>query len=157
MSNNNTSTAQNETFVNPIDADKVAENPGLLPYAHTVGGALIKPDDEGKLKSRALRAMEQQTQRQMDQLYKQMQTLADQAKVLQKRALISEEIYQADCRFEPFIGHTYYLYEKHDGRSLLSMIGPEEWGKKIPFKIFKAKVTLLADHTWDVVAEDEME
>jgi hypothetical protein len=33
-------------FVNPIDKDKVAENPGLLPYAHSVGGPPIKPEDQ---------------------------------------------------------------------------------------------------------------
>ena len=26
-------------FVNPIDPKKVAKKPGLLPYAHTAGGA----------------------------------------------------------------------------------------------------------------------
>ena len=30
-----------EATHNPIDPDKVAENPHLLPYAHTVGGAVI--------------------------------------------------------------------------------------------------------------------
>ena len=32
---------QQEEFINPIDPDKVAENPHLLPYAHTVGSAVI--------------------------------------------------------------------------------------------------------------------
>ncbi len=36
-------------FVNPIDPDKVAENPGLLPYAHTAGGAVIRPEDKGRI------------------------------------------------------------------------------------------------------------
>ena len=36
-----------DPFLNPINPDKVAENPGLLPYAHTAGGAVIKPDDMG--------------------------------------------------------------------------------------------------------------
>jgi hypothetical protein len=49
---------QKSTFVNPIDPDKIAENPGFLPYAHHAGSMPIKPEDEGKLKSRALRAME---------------------------------------------------------------------------------------------------
>ena len=35
-------TPAEEAFVNPIDKDKVAENPGLLPYAHTAGGAVIR-------------------------------------------------------------------------------------------------------------------
>jgi hypothetical protein len=27
---------EEKPFINPIDADKVAQNPGLLPYAHTL-------------------------------------------------------------------------------------------------------------------------
>ena len=57
-----------EEFVNPIDPDKIAENPHLLPYAHTVGGAVIKPEDTGKLKGRALSAMNQQTDMQLSQI-----------------------------------------------------------------------------------------
>ena len=46
---------QNEEFINPIDKDKIAENPHLLPYAHTRGGVNIKPVDKGKVKGRANR------------------------------------------------------------------------------------------------------
>jgi len=68
-----------KAFVNPIDPDKIASNPHLLPYAHTVGGAVIKPEDTGKLKGRALSAMNQQTDMQLSQIYEQMQFLAAQA------------------------------------------------------------------------------
>ena len=37
-----------ESNPDSIDPDKVAENPHSLPYAHTVGGAEIKPVDKGK-------------------------------------------------------------------------------------------------------------
>jgi len=140
---------------NPIDKDKVAENPGLLPYAHTLGSAVIRPEDTGKIKGRAVTAMRQQTQRQMDQLYKQMQTLVDQANELKRRVEVSERIYQTKLNFDPIIGNTYYLYERHDGTDMFSMIGPTEWGRSRPFKKFVAQVTLLADHTWDVQYRDE--
>jgi hypothetical protein len=52
--------------------------------------------------------------------------------------------------FEPIINHNYYLYEKPDGNDMLSMVGPDEWGRKFPFTRFLAKVFLLADHTWHV-------
>jgi hypothetical protein len=136
---------------NPIDKDKVAENPGLLPYAHTLGSAVIRPEDTGKIKGRAVTAMRQQTQRQMDQLYKQMQTLVDQANELKRRVEVSERIYQTQLNFDPIIGNTYYLYERHDGTDLLSLIAPEEWGRSRSYKRFVAKAVLLADHTWDVV------
>jgi hypothetical protein len=140
---------------NPIDKDKVAENPGLLPYAHTVGSAVIRPEDKGKIKSRALTAMRQQTERQMSQLYKQMQLIAEQANEIKKRVEISEKIYSSEIGFEPIVGETYYLYEKPEGTNILSMIGPNEWGSKIPYQKFISQATLLADHTWDIKGYNE--
>ena len=139
-----------EAFFNPINPDKVAENPGLLPYAHTAGGAVIKPDDMGKVKGRSMLAMRQQTDRQMNQLYEQMEVLARQAKLLADRKEISERIYDATMGFEPIISETYYLYEKENGADLLSLVAPEEWGRSFKYSRFLAKVTLLADHTWEV-------
>lgn len=136
------------------EKEKITENPHSLPYAHTAGGAVIKPEDEGKIKGRALRAMQQQTDNQMGQLYEQMQTLANQAKGIQARIVISERIYQADIRFEPLIGQIYYLYAYPSG-DRLSLIAPHEWGKNAP--TFLAQVYLLADHTWDVQELGEIE
>ncbi len=135
------------------DDEKVAQKPGLMEYAHTVGSAIIRPDDMGKVKSRSLIAMRQQTDIQMAQLYKQMQLLAEQAKHISQRVEVSERIYSAQMSFEPLVGNTYYLYEKADGGDALSLIGPQEWGKKKPFQAFIAKVNMLADHTWEVFFE----
>ena len=139
-----------DPFLNPINPDKVAENPGLLPYAHTAGGAVIKPDDMGKVKGRSVLAMRQQTDRQMNQLYEQMEVLARQAKLLADRKEISERIYDAAIGFEPIISETYYLYEKEDGSDLMSLVAPEEWGRSFKYSRYLAKVKLLADHTWEV-------
>ena len=139
-----------DPFLNPINPDKVAENPGLLPYAHTAGGAVIKPDDMGKVKGRSVLAMRQQTDRQMNQLYEQMEVLARQAKLLADRKEISERIYDATMGFEPIISETYYLYEKEDGSDLMSLVAPEEWGRSFKYSRYLAKVKLLADHTWEV-------
>jgi len=139
-----------DPFLNPINPDKVAENPGLLPYAHTAGGAVIKPDDMGKVKGRSVLAMRQQTDRQMNQLYEQMEVLARQAKLLADRKEISERIYDAAMGFEPIISETYYLYEKEDGSDLMSLVAPEEWGRSFKYSRYLAKVKLLADHTWEV-------
>ena len=95
-------------------------------------------------------AMKDQTEREMAQLYEQMQTLAHQANEIKKRVEVSEKIYASQMNFEPIIGHTYYLYEKDDGVHILSMISPGEWGKDLPFKTFIAKVKLLSDHTWQL-------
>lgn len=146
-----------EAFFNPINPDKVAENPGLLPYAHTAGGAVIKPDDMGKVKGRSVLAMRQQTDRQMNQLYEQMELLAKQAKMIADRKEISERIYEATMGFEPIISEIYFLYEKEDGSDLMSLVAPEEWGRSFKYSRFLAKVQLLADHTWDVTYNDSNE
>ncbi|TNE48020.1 MAG: DUF2452 domain-containing protein [Bacteroidetes bacterium] len=141
-----------DAFVNPIDQDKVAETPGLLPYAHHSGSAVIRPEDKGRIRGNAMTAMYDQTDRQMEQLRQQMETLARQAKNLHNRMQVSELIYQADIPFQPVIHHIYHLYErKKDGVHVLSMIAPEEWGSRAPFE-YLATVRLLGDHTWEVLA-----
>ena len=142
--------AEDEGFVNPIDKDKVTDIPSILPYAHTVGGAVIKPIDKGRVKGLAVSAMYEQTEMQLDQIRQQINLLAEQANHIKNRVKISEDIYNADMNFKPLIGHIYHLYLNKNQRNVLSMIGPNEWGKSKPYK-FVATVKLLADHTWDIL------
>ena len=104
---------ERRTF-NPIDKDKITDNPHNLPYAHNVGSAIIFPDDKDRIKSNAMAAMVEQTNMQMKQIYDQMELLVNQANDLKKRVEISEEIYTAEMGFKPLTGHTYHLYEKED-------------------------------------------
>jgi hypothetical protein len=143
--------SRNDDFINPIDPDKITENPHSLEYAHHAGSALIKPEDQGKIKGRALSAMEHQTDMQLGQIYEQMQLLAEQAKKLNDRKSISEFIYMAEMRFEPLINHVYHLYTKENGDYLLSLIAPNQWGRSKNNFTFIATVRLLADHTWDIL------
>ena len=143
-----------EEFVNPIDPDKITENPHSLEYPHHAGSALVKPEDQGRVKGNALAAMEHQTDMQLSQIYQQMQLLADQAKKLNDRKSISEIIYRAEMRFEPLINHVYHLYEKDDRSYLLSLIAPDQWGRSKKTFEFVATVRLLADHTWDILEQN---
>jgi len=143
-----------EEFINPIDKDKIAENPHLLPYAHTVGGAVIKPIDKGKMKGLAVSAMYEQSEMQLDQIREQINLLAAQAQQIKDRVEVSESIYQAEMNFKPLIGKTYHLYQRENGKYLVSMVAPSEWGRKNPLD-FKATVKLLADHTWDILDKPE--
>ncbi len=120
----------------------------VLPYSAAVSGAVIKPNEEGIIKHKALTAMEEQTNMQLDQIRKQIELLALQAHEIQKRKELSMTIYGARMSFKPNIGQTYYLYEKEDNSFLLSLVSPKEWGPNGPFKRFVAAVRLLADHTW---------
>jgi hypothetical protein len=120
----------------------------VLPYAASVAGALIRPTEEGVIKHKALTAMEEQTNMQLDQIRKQIELLALQAQEIQKRKELSMMIYNAKLSFKPNIGQTYYLYQKHDESYMLSLVSPQEWGGPGPFKKLIAAVQLLADHTW---------
>ena len=147
--------------VDKIDLDKLKEKttdiPSLIEYAHSIGSFSIVPTEQGAIKGRALKAMEQQTGKQMEQIYEQMKLLAEQAKTIQDRTSISLDIYDAAVGFEPLIGETYYLYEKNSGEKLLSLVSPDEWGEKLPFKSYIATVALLADHTWDIIEKNAID
>jgi hypothetical protein len=149
-------TANMKDFVNPIDKDKITENPSTLPYAHTVGSPVIKPTKQGVIKGRALSAMEDQTDMQLDQIKKQIDLLASQAKEIYERKQLAAIIYSAQMGFKPEINHVYHLYQKEDDNFVLSMIGPQEWIKP-KFKEFVYSVRLLADHTWRIEARPETE
>lgn len=121
----------------------------VLPYSAAVSGAVIRPTEEGVIRHKALTAMEEQTNMQLQQIRKQIELLALQAQEIQKRKELSMIIYGAKLNFAPVIGQTYFLYEKKDGSYLLSLISPSEWGGGAgPYKRFVAAVKLLADHTW---------
>ncbi len=129
--------------------DKITTTPSTLPYAHHAGSALIKPEDKGKIKGRAVAAMHEQSQTQLEYFYEQLKVLVKLAEDVKSRVDISERIYEAEMKFEPIIGNDYHLYEKEDGSQVLSVISPKEWGKTLPHK-HVASVKLLSDHTWKV-------
>jgi hypothetical protein len=151
MDSNTSMRSKIEEFKNPIDKEKITDNPGLLPYAHHVGSAIIKPIDKGKIKGLAMTAMYQQTESQLTQIKDQVETLIKQAQEIHDRIAISEKIYKADVNFRPIIHKVYYLYDREKS-PILSLISPKEWGKNPPYT-YLATVRLMADHTWEVIEE----
>ena len=138
-------------MINPIDNDKVAENPGLLAYPHTIGSVVIKPEDVGKIKSKALSAMREQTDMHLLQIQKQVELLVIQANEIKQRIELSEKIYTAAISFEPLVGHIYHLYKKEEGYKLM-MIAPDEWGRsRSEILEYINSARLLSDHTWEVI------
>jgi predicted transcriptional regulator len=124
----------------------------VLPYSASVSGAVIKPTEQGLIKHKALSAMEEQTNMQLEQIRKQVELLALQAQEIQSRKELSMIIYNAKLSFQPIIGQTYHLYQGHDENHFISMINPNEWGRSSKgYKNHLAKVQLLADHTWKEV------
>jgi len=138
-------TKEGQPFVN---TEIYHKQMNILPYASSVGSVVIRPTKEGVIKHKALSAMEEQTNMQLDQIRQQIELLAKQAQEIRKRKELSMMIYEARLSFKPQIGHTYHLYERKDGTHMLSLVAPHEWGGAGPFKQFISSVRLLADHTW---------
>jgi len=136
--------------------EKIADLPALMEYAHSVGGFAIVPTKEGHIKSRAMQAMREQTSDQLEIIYEQMKTLALQAKKLRERVDLSHQIYDAQMNFEPEIGGEYYLYEKGDGKKIISLIAPEEWRDSKGYQKCLAKIRMLSDHTWKILKSFEV-
>ena len=136
--------------INPIDPDKIAKEPHLLPYAHSIGGAIIKPIDKGRAKGVSMSAMYEQTATSLHQIKDQVEHLLSQAQDIHDRIEVSERIYLADCNFVPVMGQIYQLYEKSNGTWVMSMISPEEWGENLPYN-YLASARLLHDHTWEIL------
>ena len=139
------STAENKPYTNTEIYHKQLS---VMPYSTSVSGAMVKPTEEGVIRHKALSAMEEQTNMQLQQIRKQIELLALQAQEIQMRKELSMIIYNAKLSFSPVIGSLYYLYEKQDGNHFVSMVSPKEWGGSGPYKNFVAAVKLLADHTW---------
>ena len=138
-------TPQQQPYVN---TEIYHKQMSVMPYSTSVSGAVIKPTEEGVIRHKALSAMEEQTNMQLDQIRKQIELLALQAQEIQMRKELSMIIYSAKLSFTPVIGNLYYLYEKNDDTHFVSMVSPKEWGGSGPFISFIAQVKLLADHTW---------
>ncbi|MFN4284861.1 MAG: DUF2452 domain-containing protein [Lacibacter sp.] len=138
-------TAEGKQFCN---VEVYHKQMSVLPYAASISGVAIRPTKEGVIRHQALTAMEEQTNMQLNQIREQIELLARQAQEIVKRKELSLMIYEAKLNFKPVMGHTYHLYEKHDGTYILSMLSPQEWGDASPFKQFIASARLLADHTW---------
>ena len=105
---------------NPIDKDKTTESPGILPYAHHVGSALIKPDNTDGFKLRGIHKVNRELSKRMDNLKSEYEKLMDEFKW-------NDIIYHSKISFEPLVGETYYLYLNKNDEYFLSIIDPSQW------------------------------
>ena len=102
-----------------------------------------------------MQAMVEQTGQQMENIREQIEVLARQARDIQRRVEVSTKIYAAAVGFEPLIHQLYHLYEKEDGTWVLSMVGPDEWGRSCPYPDFISSVKMMADHTWELIRTND--
>jgi hypothetical protein len=121
---------------NPIDKDKTTESPGILPYAHHVGSALIKPDNTDGFKLRGIHKVNRELSKRMDNLKSEYEKLMDEFKW-------NDIIYHSKISFEPLVGETYYLYLNKNDEYFLSIIDPSQWKQN-----YIGEFELNADLKW---------
>lgn len=143
-----------ETTQNPNDPFKkdalYQGQDKFSPIPLTVSSPKINPIDKRLVKATAFETMQYQANQQISIIKQQAELLMEQARKIEERMEISRKIYEADLNFEPVIGTTYHVYEKN-GRTVLSLVAPNEWGKKMPFDHHVCSAKLLGDKSWDLV------
>lgn len=125
----------------------------LAPVPLHVASAIVKPEDKNQIKLTAFETMTHQANQQIAILKQQAELIMKQVREIEQRVAFSKKIYESDLRFQPVIGEVYHLYEGNRG-SVLSLVGPKEWGKKKPGD-YIATVKLLGDRTWEILTHAE--
>jgi hypothetical protein len=135
----------------PLKKDALYQGPDKFsPIPLSVSSPKINPIDKRLLKATAFETMQYQANQQIQMLKKQADLLIEQARMIEDRLIISRKIYEADINFEPVIGTVYHVYE-HKGKTILSLVAPEEWGKKQAYETHMCSARLLADKSWELL------
>lgn len=77
----------------------------------------------------------------------QIRALQDQARRIMAEAQQHAALHRARCSFQKRVGHTYHLYERADGHSYFSMLGPDDWSGRPPHA-FVGSYRLEPDMSW---------
>lgn len=77
----------------------------------------------------------------------QMRSLQNQAKNVLEEAKRDAELHHAACNFKKIPGKLYYLYQRSNSTTYISMLSPDEWGAACPH-VFLASYKLEFDFSW---------
>lgn len=137
--------------VDPLKKDALYQGPDKFsPIPLSVSSPKINPVDKRLVKANAFETMQHQANQQIMMLKKQADLLMEQARQIEDRLIISQRIYEADLNFEPVIGTIYHVYEKN-GKTVLSLVAPHEWGRSQPYEKHVCSARLLADKSWELL------
>jgi len=140
-----------ENQIDPLKKDALYQGlDKFSPIPLSVSSPKINPIDKRLVKATAFESMQHHANQQIDLIKQQAELLMQQARKIEERLVISRKIYEADLNFEPVINTTYHVYEKQ-GRTVLSLISPIEWGSRLPFDAHICSAKLLADKSWELI------
>jgi hypothetical protein len=94
-----------------------------LTYGTNHGAPAIKLDDVSGWKESQIHSANKQFKTRYDELKEEFQKLVDEVN-------FNELVYSSKYSFIPIVGEPYYLYDKEDGTTFMSLIQPNQWNKK---------------------------
>jgi len=120
--------------------DETTENyvSKILPYATSVSGPVIDVPNVNAFKKKGVEKASAVLQAEWNELQEKIKTFATQARHTQ-------QVYNADFKFEPVVGEVYYLYEGKEN-AFLSLIPPTKWKQT-----FLGAFRLNSEYRWEMV------
>jgi hypothetical protein len=94
-----------------------------LTYGSNHGAPAIKLDNVTGWKDSQIHSVNKQFKTKYEELKEEFRKLVDEVNY-------NELVYSAKYSFIPVVGETYYLYEKEDGTTFMSLISPNQWNQK---------------------------
>jgi hypothetical protein len=94
-----------------------------LTYGSNHGAPAIKLDDVNGWKQSQIHSANKQFKTRYDELKEEFQKLVDEVN-------FNELVYSSKYSFIPVVGESYYLYDKGDGTTFMSLISPNQWKQK---------------------------
>lgn len=112
-------------------------NANIKKYPTNLGSPSFNLPNVDHLKNEASRKM-------IDVFNREREEIIERMKKLQREYDDSIMVWESKISFEPIVGKIYYLYN-FKGTNTLSLISPEEWGKK---DCFLGTFMLDSDRKW---------
>jgi hypothetical protein len=100
--------------------DNISETPGLIPYPHHIGSAVVKPININTFKNKGIDKFNREVESRVEKLNEEYQKIVQEIEW-------NQMIYESEFNFEPLIGDRYYLYERKNKKNFLSVIPPKNW------------------------------
>lgn len=94
-----------------------------LTYGSNHGAPAIKLENVGGWKNTQIETANKQFKTRYDELKEEFQKLVDEVNA-------NELVYSSNYSFIPVVGQPYYLYDKGDGTTFMSLIEPNQWNQK---------------------------
>lgn len=112
-------------------------NANLKTYPTNIGTPSFNLPNVSLARSEASKKMLDVFESERDEIIKRIEKLYDEYNT-------SVMVWESRISFEPVVGHSYYLYEFKNGKTL-SLISPDQWNK---FDCFIGEFKLTSDRKW---------